>query len=467
VEVSNVNPAGFIPLSAYDLERVMLPGYKAHTCSAVSDGLGLDSVSKAVKAAQGCARLSQDAIHTTAHISLPATVRTSSQGEDTPIAHLLTSGQPSGKQRPQRTSRRTSPGSDTSWEDDCIPLFMPIKPTAPRRSHQLRRVNSAPDSAYPRASAGWQSSSPQCIGLFNANHTQTVFDSTLPTDYLRSTHIHAEADLAKAQGAPLDAGQVVAVAQAPNLSGLSRTGSAWNSQTKSQLISPRSGGQPTTPLAPNGPTAAAQARAQPTEAPAADEAGEKEGEAGEAALEDEPVAVEEESRGAAGKRVIQEGASPEEAPRTLRVCTLDDESIPRMIQKLFIKHHLHASLAESCTLGANEEEMHAFVDVALGKLNADLTPNLSTHRQADIVLLDENIQPPQIMGSLMSGELRDRGYAGVIAILTGASASGTEEIRALPAVDLVFEKGHSLPNMAKEIFRVLGIRRPAEAIQFC
>jgi hypothetical protein len=105
--------------------------------------------------------------------------------------------------------------------------------------------------------------------------------------------------------------------------------------------------------------------------------------------------------------------------------------------------------------------MHAFVDVALGKVNADLTPNLGTHREADIVLLDENIQPPQIMGSLLAGELRDRGFAGVIAILTGASASGTEKIRALPAVDLVFEKGHPLPKMAEEVLRILEQRRLA------
>jgi hypothetical protein len=274
----------------------------------------------------------------------------------------------------------------------------------------------------------------------------------------RFTHVRAEADLAEAQEAPSDAGQVEAVAQAPNLSGLSRTNSKWDSPMKPPRVSPRSGGQPTTPLSPDGPTAAEQAGAQPT--------GPLEGQAGETSLEEGPGAAEVKGPNAAGEGVSREaasreGASPVEAPRTLRVCTLDDESIPRMIQTLFIKHHLHASLTESCTLGANEEEMHAFVDVALGKLNADLTPNQATHRQADIVVLDENIQPPQIMGSLVAGELRDRGFAGVIAILTGASASGTEEIRALPAVDLVFDKGHSLSKMAEEVFRVLEQRRTA------
>jgi hypothetical protein len=275
------------------------------------------------------------------------------------------------------------------------------------------------------------------------------------------THIRAESDLAEARKAPRNAGQVETVAQAPNLSSLSRTGNKWDSPVRTPRVSPLSSRQPTTSMAPDGPSAAALAGAQPTKSPAADEAGGTEGDTGEAALEDGPVAVEVEGPGAAGEGVILEGASAEEAPRTLRVCTLDDESIPRMIQKLFFTHHLHASLTESCALGANEEELHAFVDVALGKLNADLTPNLGTHRQADIVLLDENIQPPQIMGSLVAGELRDRGFAGVIAILTGASASESEEIRALPAIDLVFDKGHSLPKMAEEVFRVLEQRRLA------
>jgi len=143
------------------------------------------------------------------------------------------------------------------------------------------------------------------------------------------------------------------------------------------------------------------------------------------------------------------------------VCTLDDESIPRMIQTLFMKHHLHASLEESCTLGATEEEMHSFVDVAMGHLNSDLSPNLGEQRQANVVLLDENILPPQIMGSQLAGELRDRGFVGVTVILTGASASRTDQLRALPAVDLVFDKGHPLPKMAEEVFRVLEQRRLA------
>jgi hypothetical protein len=151
--------------------------------------------------------------------------------------------------------------------------------------------------------------------------------------------------------------------------------------------------------------------------------------------------------------------SADAAPRTLRVCALDDESIPRMIQTLFIKHHLHASLEASCALGATEEEMRGFVDVALGNLNPDLSPNLDLHRQADVVLLDENILPPSIMGSQVAGELRARNFTGVTVILTGASASKTEQIRALPAVDLVFDKGHPLPKMAEAVFRVLEQRR--------
>jgi hypothetical protein len=143
------------------------------------------------------------------------------------------------------------------------------------------------------------------------------------------------------------------------------------------------------------------------------------------------------------------------------VCALDDEDIPRMIQSLFIKHHLHASLEASCALGATEDEMRRFVDVALGCLNSDLSPNPGLHRQADVVLLDENILPPQVMGSQVAGELRARNFTGVIVILTGASASKMEQIRSLPGVDLVFDKGHPLPLMAEAVIRVLEQRLEA------
>lgn len=583
MEVRNINPVDVVPLSADDLQRVLLPGYKAHTCSVMSDGLGLDSVSKAVGAARGAVRLEQDATCTTAHISLPASLRTRSQldahpaPEDnlapatTPVAHAEREeraeplrGSPVGRGSTVHAlpalgaSVAGWASGDTRGVMTRGPSRLSGLPTA-REEHgrPLRRSNSSP--ALLSCAAAWPASAPRCIGLTDSTHS--LFLAKLFTDHIRSPSCmllsasprqcldlllgrpngtqawHARADIVVLSHTLVDtesagrslpgahmaqrlrehgyAGLICLVASehtsrptdeidetppavdfviqpnsnleevsarllhlhaanrrpshrakqlldrmeprrdpthseqvqeagdnrhretgAPeiNLPRLLRTGEAGDGP---HHVPPPPPSHPTTPASPDGPTAAMPAEAQPTGPDSADQGG--------------AVAEEAEIAGAA-------------APRSLRVCALDDESIPRMIQTLLIKHHLHASLDESCALGATEEEMRGFVEVALGRLHSDLSPNLGLQRQADVVILDENIRPPEIMGSKLAGQLREQGFAGVTVVLTGASASGAQQIRALPAVDLVFEKGHPLTKMAEEVFQVLERRRPAAGV---
>lgn len=135
--------------------------------------------------------------------------------------------------------------------------------------------------------------------------------------------------------------------------------------------------------------------------------------------------------------------------RKLRVVGLDDERIPRMIQSLFAKHHLKADMDASCMLGETKAEIESFIDVALGLLDAALNPTSAA--PADIVMMDENISPPETLGSQLAIKLRRRGFKGIIAILTGASCTHAEQIRKLPAVDFVFDKGFSLSKMAEAI----------------
>lgn len=142
----------------------------------------------------------------------------------------------------------------------------------------------------------------------------------------------------------------------------------------------------------------------------------------------------------------------------MRVVGLDDEHVPRMVQGMFMKNHLKANLDASVALGKTVEEMTAFLDVALGLLNPDLSPNMGVVCPADVVLLDENIAPPQVLGSILAGQLRRRGYSGLTVLLTGTSCSHAEQLRSLPEVDLVFEKGFPLPKMAEQIKELLAIR---------
>jgi len=74
LKVTNRNRPGMPHLSPEECKRVMQAGYKSHMASAVSDGLGLDSLAIAVAAAGGGAELSSDAeaAITTVHVRLPA-----------------------------------------------------------------------------------------------------------------------------------------------------------------------------------------------------------------------------------------------------------------------------------------------------------------------------------------------------------------------------------------------------------
>jgi hypothetical protein len=136
---------------------------------------------------------------------------------------------------------------------------------------------------------------------------------------------------------------------------------------------------------------------------------------------------------------------------SLRVIGLDDESIPRMIQAMFIKHHLKADPEISCALGKTAQEIGAFIDVVLGRLHPDLTVNHGVQRHADIVLLDENIAPPTVLGSILAARLAEGGFRGVTVLLTGTSAVHLAQLRASPHVDLAYEKGFPLQRLAEEI----------------
>ena len=66
VQLRNTNRAGLPVLSNEDCERVFQAGYKVHTVSAMSDGVGLDTVAQAVRAANGRAWLVPSGIQTSA-----------------------------------------------------------------------------------------------------------------------------------------------------------------------------------------------------------------------------------------------------------------------------------------------------------------------------------------------------------------------------------------------------------------
>jgi hypothetical protein len=98
----------------------------------------------------------------------------------------------------------------------------------------------------------------------------------------------------------------------------------------------------------------------------------------------------------------------------------------------------------------------------MGVRNPDLSYTEGEPVQADVVLLDENINEsanPPILGSLLSAELRMCGFKGIIVIFTGASSSQIEQLRSQPGVDLAYGKADGLPSIAADITRLHEQRR--------
>uniref|UniRef100_A0A7S4MRU2 Response regulatory domain-containing protein n=1 Tax=Prymnesium polylepis TaxID=72548 RepID=A0A7S4MRU2_9EUKA len=85
----------------------------------------------------------------------------------------------------------------------------------------------------------------------------------------------------------------------------------------------------------------------------------------------------------------------------------------------------------SIVLGASAEEISIVVDVALGLANADGTRREPPALQADIVLLDVNIDvddKPFAKGTQLGTELRRRGFKGFIALYTAGTISDIREL---------------------------------------
>jgi DNA-binding NarL/FixJ family response regulator len=173
-----------------------------------------------------------------------------------------------------------------------------------------------------------------------------------------------------------------------------------------------------------------------------------------------PLGTEPVARGVSG-----EAHAPLVDGATGLVCFgIDDEPLPRMVQEFLFIHHLHADMSRSRSLGETVCEQLAFVDIALGLVDPWTLESCGARAPADVVLLDENINPelsPEpVTGSSLARRLHERGFMGVVCILTGASQEVMDALLKLPGIDLVFAKGAAIQEMAKDIMACLQKKRP-------
>lgn len=127
----------------------------------------------------------------------------------------------------------------------------------------------------------------------------------------------------------------------------------------------------------------------------------------------------------------------------LLVCVgIDDEEIARCVQRMLFSSYIQADMRRSCVLGATREEQGAFVDVALGLCGVQLGL-IHSGQQADLVLLDDNIDfdgQEHLNSQEVAHNLRERGFHGVVSIMSASSNQRLTELRETDGIDLVFSK---------------------------
>eukprot|EP00966_Prymnesium_polylepis_P162985 3766465-Prymnesium_polylepis.1 len=113
---------------------------------------------------------------------------------------------------------------------------------------------------------------------------------------------------------------------------------------------------------------------------------------------------------------------------------------------MFFEHCLGADMSRSLSLGQDARDEDAFVDVALGHVDADLQPvPVDEQRHADVVLLNQYIRipgprlggwDPGLLGSDVAEQLDARAFRGVVCIVTSLNPAAIAHVRTLPGVDL-------------------------------
>eukprot|EP00966_Prymnesium_polylepis_P308732 7134352-Prymnesium_polylepis.1 len=118
-------------------------------------------------------------------------------------------------------------------------------------------------------------------------------------------------------------------------------------------------------------------------------------------------------------------------------------------------------MRRSCVLGATREEQEAFIDVAIGLRGVQLEL-MSSGQQADVVLIDENIdcdEQEHLKGQEVARTLRERGFHGVVGVMSGSSNQRLTELRETYGIDLVFSKNTPPATVATGVRCAIAARR--------
>lgn len=500
VGITNINPIGFKPLSEDECERVFQMGYKSHATSAMSDGLGLDSVRRAVAAAHGAVKLTcdGDAMTTTVHLSLPVDVSNVRLGD---------SGSPSNWRVPVSTLksaqglRVAAPPADVCTEPPGTPALIAL--VAPRTARFRRVVSCGDIPAYvsslhppfpgiPVSGVYNEDGVPRkAIASTDSESSRATGATWVGLDYLTSPiataanisgGVHGYVSVGSSeshQSADSIAGE--AQMQATDLPGLASTSHSFfatSCPTPRRVVSHAGKGASKSMKLRQSVYDKTKERAMTSDSTSISKTPPR---------PPLPHWLRDESEShfkcpLCGRSSNFSQPPPHPIPtvcavpktslaglsnRKLRCIGIDDEDLPRLVHKILISHFLDAD-EESCSIGRTREEQAAFVDVAMGVRNPDLSYTQGEPIQADVVLLDENIDEradPPVMGSLLCAELRMCGFRGITVVLSGAPSDQIAKLRALPGVDLAYDKGAGLPVISDAIKKLRQERLEQAAAQ--
>ena len=155
-------------------------------------------------------------------------------------------------------------------------------------------------------------------------------------------------------------------------------------------------------------------------------------------------------------------STPPPHAHQLFVAAIDDTEFARCVSQTVLFPLLSADTQLSKVLGATRLEQISFVDFALGRVDGSMHPLPPPYRQADIVLLDENItlhDMPHLRGSELARQLRERGFVGVICVI---SALESETLMS-QHVDSVYSKSFDPGVLTTTLLQLHETRKSASA----
>mmetsp|Transcript_26552 Transcript_26552/g.86827 ORF Transcript_26552/g.86827 Transcript_26552/m.86827 type:complete len:1308 (+) Transcript_26552:50-3973(+) len=162
------------------------------------------------------------------------------------------------------------------------------------------------------------------------------------------------------------------------------------------------------------------------------------------------------------------GTSP---PRTSRlkpaeeglfVAVVDDSAFSRKIFEATLLPALGADAQRSKAIGGTKEEQVGFISFALGLVDASLHDLPPPHRQADVVLIDENLAldgDVHLSGSYVLARLREQGYVGVACLASSCDREQLARLMAVPGVDLVSPKPFHASALAAALLKAHEVKQ--------